>query len=402
MGGVSRLFPMAPTSFATTYPPLTPDELQELAGWSPDNLAYLRDRAANQGLSPDQLLAEFPADHRSEAFVSDVLPHLQISHIIPKNFRPDLADEPSNIVLELVSGLGGRNQIRQNNVMDPLEVLDVQLQTEVFLDARAAQLIGQEPLLLGHVAPAERLEGTARLPRLDPEHFSSEIGAATAEAGWQEGFSQMGEHVLSFLAEMGIPMAAVTARGAAALWPFLRSVDWKRFCTDWRYTMKTLNRAMRAWRDGGWKEACRALALGVMIAHVPHLATVATALGLAGIGALGVRWLASRRFMQNTRLGSTLQRIADALTAVAAFLRGAFQLLEKVVDVVIEGATRVVKRVATASSEGAKQVLEICTNMATRAFRKTRKAVDGATNVAATLSKWVTGWFRGPEGWASA
>lgn len=138
------------------------------------------------------------------------------------------------------------------------------------------------------------------------------------------------------------------------------------------------------------------------IAHVPHLATVATALGLAGIGALGVRWLASRRFMQNTRLGTTLKRIGLALTAVAAFLREAFQLLEKVVDVVIQGATRVVKRVATSATEGAKQVLEVCTQMATRAFRRTKRAVAGATQVATTLSRWVTGWFGGPDGWDAA
>jgi len=390
---------MVSTLFATTYPALTSEELQELQGWSPDNLAYLRDRAANHGLSPEQLLAEFPADHRSEAFVSAVLPDLEISHIIPQDLRPDLASEPGNVVLELVAELGGRNQSRLNQVMRPLEVSEVQLQTEIYLDARAAELQGSEPLLLGHAEVADGLDPTAPTPHLDPELFSNEIAAATAEAGWQEGLSQMGQHVLSFLADMGIPVAAVTARGAAALWPFLRSVDWKRFCTDWRYTMKTLNRAMKAWREGGWKEACRALVLGVMIAHVPHLATVATALGLAGIGALGVRWLAGRRFMQNTRLGATLQRIGEVLTAVAAFLRGAFQLLEKVVDVVIEGATRVVKKVASAASQGAQQVMAVCSEMATQAFREARRTVSGANSAAATLCNWVTGWFNGRPGW---
>jgi hypothetical protein len=247
---------MTSTLFATTYHALTSEELQELQGWSSDNLAYLRDRAANHGLSTEQLLAEFPADHRSEAFVSAVLPDLEISHIIPQDLRPDLAAEPGNVVLELVAELGGRNQNRLNQVMRPLEVSEVQLQTEIYLDARAAELQGSEPLLLGHAGVADGLDPTATTPHLDPELFSSEIAAATAEASWQEGLSQMGEHVLSFLADMGIPIAAVTARGAAALWPFLRSVDWKRFCTDWRYTMKTLNRAMKAWREGGWKEAC--------------------------------------------------------------------------------------------------------------------------------------------------
>ncbi|MEB3183403.1 MAG: hypothetical protein VKN15_03325, partial [Cyanobacteriota bacterium] len=192
--------------------PLTTAELQELHQWSPQAFAYLRDRAANHGLTPEQLLAEFPADHLSEAFVSAVLPDLEISHVIPQDFRPDLADEPGNVVLELCSELGGRNQARQNQVMSPLEQLEVQQQTDVYLDARAAELQGTDPLLLGHTSPApihgDDTAGTDNL--LDPELFSADIAAATTEAGWQEGLSQMSGHVLSFLADMGIPVAAVT------------------------------------------------------------------------------------------------------------------------------------------------------------------------------------------------
>lgn len=86
---------MTSTLFATTYPALTSEELQELQGWSSDNLAYLRDRAANHGLSTEQLLAEFPADHRSEAFVSAVLPDLEISHIIPQDCSPIWRPSPA-------------------------------------------------------------------------------------------------------------------------------------------------------------------------------------------------------------------------------------------------------------------------------------------------------------------
>ena len=331
--------------------------------------------------------------------MSAVLPDLEISHLIPQDFRPDLADEPGNVVLELCSELGGRNQARQNQVMTPLEQLEVQRQTDVYLDARAAELQGVDPLLLGHTpaAPVNGVNGAGTGSHLDPELFSADIAAATTEAGWQEGLSHMSDHVLTFLADMGIPLAAVTARGAASLWPFLQSINWKRFCTDWRYTFKTLNRAMRTWRQGGWKEACRALALGVMVAHVPHLATIAAALGLAGIGALGARWLASRRFMQGTRLGAMLHRLADALTAVAVFLRKAFQLLEKVVDVVIEGASHVVREVVAAASPGAKRVLQVCSEMATIAFRATGQAVSGAARAAGNLCNWVIGWFRGPS-----
>lgn len=390
---------MPTTLSATEHPPLTSTELQELHQWSPENFAYLRDRAANQGLTPEQLLAEFPPDHRGEAFVSAVLPDLEISHVIPKDYRPDLADEPSNLILELRSELGGRNQSRGASVMRPEEVQEVQLQTDTFFDARAAELQGADPFLFSDTTSAGSgaTDATFSTFRFDPEGFSADINAAMADAGWQQGLSQMGDHVLSFLAEMGIPVATVTARGVASLWPFLRSVDWKRFCSDWRYTVATLNRAMRMWREGGWKEATRALALGVMVAHVPHLASFAAALGLAGIGALGARWLASRRFMQGTRLGAILHRLADALTAVAAFLRRAFQLLEKVVDVVIEGASRVVKHVVSSASEGARQVLQVCTRMATSAYRATHQAMSGAATAAGNLCSWVTGWFNRPS-----
>jgi hypothetical protein len=379
--------------------PLTSAELQELHQWSPEAFSYLRDRAANHGLSPEQLLAEFPPDHRSEVFVSAVLPDLEISHIIPQGFRPDLADEPGNVVLELCNELGGRNQARQSQLMSPLEQLEVQQQTEIYLDARAAELQGADPLSLGQTnsVPVHGLDATAAATPLDPELFNADIAAATTEAGWQEGLSHMSDHVLTFLADMGIPMAAVTARGAASLWPFLRSINWKRFCSDWRYAIATLNRAMRTWREGGWKEACRALALGVMVAHLPHLATIASALGLAGIGALGARWLASRSFMQGTRLGGMLHRLADALTAVAVFLRTAFQLLEKVVDVVIEGASHVVRKVVTAATQGARQVFQVCSEMASRAFRATGQVLTGAARAAGSLCSWVTRWFSGRD-----
>jgi hypothetical protein len=203
----------------------------------------------------------------------------------------------------------------------------------------------------------------------------------------------MTDYVLTFLADMGIPVAAVTARGAAALWPFLRSVDWKRFCSDWRYTVKTLNRAMRAWREGGWKEVCRALVLGVMVAFVPHLSTIAAALGLAGIGALGVRWLASRRFMQNTSLAAVLNRIATVLEAVALFLLKVFQLVERVTDVLIEGATRVVKRVVAEVAPGVKEVMRVCQDMAATAFKAAGQGVVSAGRAARSLCSWVTSWF---------
>lgn len=381
-----------------TSSPLSPVDAAALEHWQPENLAYLRERAGNHpGLSPEQLLAEFPAEHRSEAFVAEVLPDLEISHIIPKDLRPDLIGDPNNIILELRHELGGRNQTRGAVVMKPDEMADVQRQTEVFLDARAAELQGHDPLLLGEHTQAVEVG----MHQLDPDAFSESIAALSAEAGWQQGLSHIQEHVLGFLAEMGVPVAAVTARGAAALWPFLKSIDWKRFASDWRYTIKTLNRAMRAWREGGWKEACKALMLGLMVAHVPHLATVAAALGFTGLGALGVRWLASRRFMQGTAIGAALLTVADVLDQVTAFLKGVFRFVERVADVVIEAGTKVVKAISTTLSDGAAQVMAVCSQMAATAVKAAGQAVASAGRIASNLCSWVSSWFGGRR-WAMA
>ena len=383
---------LTPTVLAS----LTPAELKQLHSWTAENFGYLRDRAADHGLTPEQLLAEFPPDHRSEAIVSAALPDLEVSHLIPQSMRPDFANEPGNVVLELCSELGGMNQQRGARVMTQDELMDVQHQFDVYLDARSAELQGSDPLFLGHDNWHSVDVIDSASISLDPEMFNVQMSIATTEAGWQEGLSNMAEHVLHFLGEMGVPVAAVTARGAAALWPFLRSVDWKCFCSDWRYTIKTLNRAMRAWREGGWKEACKALVLGVMVAHVPHLATVVAAIGLTGLGALGVRWLASSSFMQNTSLGPVLHKIGQVLTAIATFLRSVFKLVEHIADVMIEGASKVVKHVATALSEGAQQVLRVCREMATTAVKAAGRAFSSAARVASNLCGWVTGWFCRP------
>lgn len=79
--------------------------------------------------------------------------------------------------------------------------------------------------------------------------------------------------------------------------------------------------------------------------------------------------------------------------------RPKIQLFFHVVDVVIEGATHVVKKVATAASQGAQKVMAVCTEMATNAFREARRTVSEATTAAATLCNWVTGWFNSRPGW---
>jgi hypothetical protein len=58
--------------------------------------------------------------------------------------------------------------------MSPAETADVQLQTDVYLDARAAELAGQDPLLLDQ-APLQSGAALSDSPdqHLDPELFSA-------------------------------------------------------------------------------------------------------------------------------------------------------------------------------------------------------------------------------------
>ncbi|MEB3331388.1 MAG: hypothetical protein VKI83_02695 [Synechococcaceae cyanobacterium] len=242
-------------------------------------------------------------------------------------------------------------------------------------------------------APAD---SAASASPLDPDLFRQQLDAVASAAGWQSGLSELGDHVLAFLAEMGIPIASVTIRGVTSLLPVLRSIDWARFRRDWAYTLHTFNRLLRLWRDGGWRESCKALVLGVMLAHVPHLASIAAGIGLAGVACLGVRWLASRRFLQNTLLGDVLLQLADVLASLSTFLARVLRLVDRVVDVAIEAASRVVRHVASAACEGVRQLRQVCRSLTTSAFRQAGQALQSAERVASGLCSWVSGWFRRP------
>jgi len=323
------------------------------------------------------------------------LPDLEISHVFPQEGFSSFRDYPGNIVLELSHEFGGRNQARGARPMGPQEVVDVQAQTEAFLDARSAELAGMDPLLLGQEGLLIESQ-LAPLPSVDPIEFQAQMEAVFTDAGWQQGLSNVTTPVLEFLEALGVPVAAVVARGASSVWPFLRSIQWKRFVSDWRYALKTLNRAMRIWREGGWKEACRCIVLGVMVAMLPSLSTMVAALGLTGLGAMGARWLADRRFMQGTQLGAVLVRVAEVLHHCRRFLATVFRIVERVADVVVEATTRVVKRVATTVEAGSRQVMAVCAEIATTAVRAARSVVRGAGEVARGLFGWVTGWFSRP------
>ena len=98
-----------------------------------------------------------------------------------------------------------------------------------------------------------------------------------------------------------------------------------------------------------------------MIVMLPSLSTMVAALGLTGLGAMGARWLADRRFMQGTQRGTVLIRVA------------------------------------TTVANGTRQVMAVCAEIATTAVRAARSVVRGAEEVARGLFGWVSGWFAWPR-----
>ena len=124
------------------------------------------------------------------------------------------------------------------------------------------------------------------------------------------------------LAEIGIPFGYVTFKlGFGGIFPFLKSIDWQLYKSDAKYRAKTLARALKAFREGGWKEAAKALLIGFLISEFPPIAYFMSAVGLTGIAAMGTRWLASKTIQSNGRVGRFLYKISDWLERVHRFLK---------------------------------------------------------------------------------
>ncbi len=97
--------------------------------------------------------------------------------------------------------------------------------------------------------------------------------------------------------------------------------------------------------------------------------------------------------MQSTSLAAVLNKIATVLEDVTLFLLKVFRLVERVTDVLIKGATSVVKRVVAEVAPGVKEVMRVCQDMAATAFKAAGKGVASAGRAARSLCRWVSGWF---------
>ena len=193
--------------------------------------------------------------------------------------------------------------------------------------------------------------------------------------------------------ELGIPATYVAVRGFGGVLPFLRSIDCKKFRNKGQYRQSVLARALRVFREHGWKEAAKAVVIGFLIAMFPPISFFVAAVGLTGVAAMGTRWLANKAYKFNGPAANALRKVADAIQMVHVFLKRALDALEKIVDVVIEAATGVTKRVVKAGARFASSVYNVARNVAKDAARSAGKNVK---RLAQSVSSWIFSWFASP------
>ena len=146
-----------------------------------------------------------------------------------------------------------------------------------------------------------------------------------------------------------------------------------------------VSRALMTFRNGGWKEAAKAVVVGFLIAAFPPLSYMMAALGLTGVASIGIRWLATHHGLLPTGVAAALNMIAGFLERVAGFLRNVLVFVEKIVDVVIEAGSTAVKKIV----QGGQKFIS--------SVSKTAKALaNGVATIANSISSWVFGWFCRP------
>nr|BDD45390.1 hypothetical protein 2 [bacterium] len=133
--------------------------------------------------------------------------------------------------------------------------------------------------------------------------------------------------------------------------------------------------------------------MGFLIAMFPPVSYFVAAVGLTGIAAMGTRWLANKAFKFHGPTAVALGKVADAIQRVHAFLKRALDALERIVEVVIEAATNVTKRVVSAGAQFASSVYQVAKNVARDVAKSAQESVN---RVADKVSGWIFSWFASP------
>jgi hypothetical protein len=359
---------------------ISPKEAISLFEQLPEVLQqYLMSRAGEHAIAPHELLMKIPKsllDNPIEIF--KFLKSKDISHLIATS-QGGSSTSFHNWTFEDATS----NSVRQEDPMRLEEYLNAQLKNQS--DAIGIEFGTPDPSSHGYNAAYRQAFGSEAEVSIDIDLLSKMLSdpSVTAHALWDG----MGEA----LRDLGIPIAYLTFKvGFGGIFPFLRTIDWMAFKTDSRYRSKTLARAMRAFREGGWKEAAKAFLIGFLIAVFPPLSYFMAAMGFTGLAALGARWLASKAIKVTGALEVFLNGVASVLEIAHKFLKAVLAGFEKVAEVLIEVATGTVKKVY---SVGKRFAGEVCAMSASVARDLCRRASSAATKTAQLISGWVLDWF---------
>ncbi|WP_413440220.1 hypothetical protein [Synechococcus sp. MIT S1220] len=349
--------------------------------------SFIMSNGGRYGIPPQELLMKIPKhllENPIEIF--KFIKSKDISHKISLE-NGGSPSNPNNWIFEDA----GPNRARQADPMGHEEYLDAQIDN--INDGMNIDFGTPDPGTPGYNAAYKQAFGE------EPYEVPNDVGdgfqdifenmsdAAAADAIWDGMFDA--------LAEIGIPFGYITFKlGFGGIFPFLKSVDWKHYKTDAKYRAKTLARALKAFREGGWKVAAKALLIGFLIAVFPPIAYFMAAVGLTGIAAMGTRWLASKTIKSSGRVGRFLYSISDWLDRVHKFLKNILAGLDKIVDVVLKNASTAVKAIYTVGKSFASSVHTISKKVAKDLYRVGKDTLRQASQA---ISNWIFSWFSDPD-----
>ena len=343
--------------------------------------SFLQARAGRHGIAAHELLQKIPRhllDNNVEIF--NFVKSKDISHVIATS-KGGSSSSFNNWIFEDI----GPNRSRGNDPMGLQEYLQAQIDNGV--DAVGIEFGTADPGSPGYNAAfkqAFNIDSSVEL-EVDPDLISNALNdASSLSDGLWDG---MGDA----LVEIGIPIGYLTFRlGFGGVIPFLRSVDWKQFLSSSQYRNKTVSRAFRAFRQGGWKDTAKAFLIGFLISVFPPLAYFMSAIGLTGLAAMGTRWLANKTINVCGPLGVFLHQIADVLEKAHQFLKNVLNSLDKIVDVVVYAASTTAKRIVKVGKEFANQVASISERVAREVSVKAARFLKESS---AKISGWIFSWF---------
>ena len=374
---------------------ITATEASRLFASLPEVLqVYISQRGGVYDIPPWDVLRKVPDRlHDNPIEIYKFLKAKDISHLEATSAGGDSADF-RNWTFEN----GDVNSARQ---ADPMRI-------EEYLDAQAANQVDASAIEFGTPDPgspfyneafAEAFDVYSQAEAVNLDEFIETLtGPGVSKNGWGAAFPMdagdagrsLWEGLGESLAEVGIPVTYVAMKGFGGVLPFLRSIDSKQFRTNGQYRQSVLARALRVFREHGWKDAAKAVVVGFLIAMFPPISFFIAAVGLTGVAAMGTRWLANKAFKFHGPTAVALGKVADAIQKVHAFLKRALDALERIVEVVIEAATNVTKRVIKAGARFVSSVYQVAKSVARDVAKSAQETVS---RVADKVSGWIFSWF---------